>query len=380
MHLDLWETLKACPIGPYFTNNWKGIVKMSQEEENPLQPTENALAFMLRLENNKELTEECEKTDLAGRLEIAKNLNLVLSESELRRAITMWDYAGDWHKWLSYGRIDLSSEDLPVLLPDFQVSEEDKKHFNENGFLILRNVASKEEIEKFRPVVRNCLELYNTQYSSEKERGAFLQTKNLRMRNPAAKKFTTAPRFGKIAADLLGVDSVRIYHDQALYKEAGGDKTAWHQDKLYYPLDTDNVLTIWIPLVNVKREMGTMHFAKKSHKKGYLGFQPIGEEAEGHFTKHIEEQGFEIFESPDFELGDVSVHHGWVLHRAPPNITESNREVLVIAYYPNGTRLLSPINVYQERVVQYMYRGLNPGDLANGSTNHIAYTSKNNIG
>jgi hypothetical protein len=52
----------------------------------------------------------------------------------------------------------------------------------------------------------------------------------------------------------------------------------------------------------------------------------------------------------------------------------------VIAYYPNGTRLLSPINVYQERVVQYMYRGLNPGDLANGATNHIAYTSKNNIG
>ncbi len=342
-------------------------------KENPLQPTENALTFMLRLENNQELAGECEKTDLEGRLEIAKNMDLEISESELRRTITMWDYAGGWHKWLSYGRIDQASDDLPDLFPDFQVTEGDKKDFNENGFLILRNVASKEEIEKYRPVVRNCLELYNTQYSHEKEQGAFLQTKNLRMRNPAARKFTTAPRFGKIAADLLGVDSVRIYHDQALYKEAGGSKTAWHQDKLYYPLDTDKVVTIWLPLVHVKREMGTMHFAKASHKKGYLGFQPIGEEAEDHFTEHIQKQGFEIFESPDLNVGDATVHHGWVLHGAPPNLTESNREALVIAYYPDGTRLLSPVNVYQERVLKYMYRELNPGDLANGSTNHVAY-------
>ncbi|MBF0277725.1 MAG: phytanoyl-CoA dioxygenase family protein [SAR324 cluster bacterium] len=349
---------------------------MSNENENPLKPTENAIAFMLQLENNESLAEQCEKTDLEGRIAIARQMNLQTSEAELRRAITMWDYAGDWHKWLSFGRIDAGTDDLPDLDPTFQVTEENIKSFRENGFLVLRNVASKTEIEKYRPVIRNCLESYNTQYSFEKEKGAFLQTKNLRMRNQAAKKFTTAARFGKIAADLLEVDSVRIYHDQALFKESGGTKTAWHQDSLYYPLDTNKVITIWIPLVNVKREMGTMHFAKGSHKKGYLGFNPIGEEAEGYFSELIKKQSFEIFESPDLEMGDASLHHGWVLHGTPPNSTEYNREAIVIAYYPDGTRLLNPLNVYQERVIKYMYRGLKPGDPANGSTNHVAYSAE----
>ena len=37
--------------------------------------------------------------------------------------------------------------------------------------------------------------------------------------------------------------SVRLYHDQALFKEAGGGITPWHQDQHYWPLDTDRTIT-----------------------------------------------------------------------------------------------------------------------------------------
>ena len=59
------------------------------------------------------------------------------------------------------------------------------------------------------------------------------------------------------AAHLLGVDGVRLSHDQALFKEPGGGRTPWHQDQCYWPLDTDKTITMWMPLVDVPGEVGT---------------------------------------------------------------------------------------------------------------------------
>lgn len=53
-----------------------------------------------------------------------------------------------------------------------------------------------------------------------------------------------------IIIDLVGVENVRLSHDQALFKEPGGGHTLGHQDKFYWPLDTDKMITIWMPLVD----------------------------------------------------------------------------------------------------------------------------------
>ena len=60
-----------------------------------------------------------------------------------------------------------------------------------------------------------------------------------------------APRFAEVAARLLGVEGVRLYHDQGLFKEPGGGPTPWHQDGYYWPLDTERTITLWMPLVDV---------------------------------------------------------------------------------------------------------------------------------
>ena len=58
---------------------------------------------------------------------------------------------------------------------------------------------------------------------------------------------------------------MRLYHDQGLFKEPGGGPTPWHQDGYYWPLDTDRTITLWMPLVDVPAEIGTMTFASGSH-------------------------------------------------------------------------------------------------------------------
>ena len=137
---------------------------------------------------------------------------------------------------------------------------------------------------------------------------AFLQVMNLWQRDEAVRRFVLARRFAKVAAGLMGASGVRIYHDQALYKEPGGGHTPWHQDEYYWPLDTDNTITMWMPLTDITAEMGTLIFASHSGEQGYLGKIPISDESERHFQRYVEEQGYPLVTNGDMTAGDASFH------------------------------------------------------------------------
>ncbi|MEJ7661127.1 MAG: phytanoyl-CoA dioxygenase family protein [Hymenobacter sp.] len=91
---------------------------------------------------------------------------------------------------------------------------------------------------------------------------------NLWRADEGVRRFVLARRFARLAADLLGVENVRIYHDQALFKEPGGGPTPWHQDQYYWPVDTTNTITMWMPLVDIDVAMGMLTFASGSHRQG----------------------------------------------------------------------------------------------------------------
>ena len=166
--------------------------------------------------------------------------------------------------------------------------------------------------------------------------------------SPVGKKFVMAKRFAKIAADLLGVDNVRIYHDQALFKEPGGGPTPWHQDQYYWPVDTTNTVTMWMPLVDITIDMGMLTFATGSHTKGAIFDYEISDESEKEFDRYIREKGFEISRATTMKAGDATWHYGWTLHCAPGNASATTREVITIIYFADGAKVIAPQNENQE--------------------------------
>ena len=267
---------------------------------------------------------------------------------------------------------------LPELVSDYPLSADQVNAYREDGHVCLGGVASAEEIAAYRPLINRAAERFNTEKRSLAERDtygkAFLQIMNLWERDESVRRFTLARRFAKIAADLMGVEGVRIYHDQALFKEPGGGATPFHQDQYYWCLDTDDMITMWMPLVPVTEEIGSMTFASGSQRLGYLGDLPISDKSDQALTALIKERGLETHTYGALAPGDATFHAGWTLHGAPGNPTEHVREVMTIIYHAADARVVEPNNEGRANDLKRWLPGLKPGDLAASELNPLVYT------
>ena len=160
----------------------------------------------------------------------------------------------------------------------YAITDEQILFFKKNGFIKLKNVLTRETLNYYGEIITNLVKKYNKQTKPLEERStyhkAFLQITNLWTKEETAKIFAFSKRLAQIAADLLETDGVRMYHDQALYKEPGGGFTPWHADQQYWPLATDKCATVWIPFQETPLEMGPLAFALGSHQTGRLQNMP----------------------------------------------------------------------------------------------------------
>ena len=270
-----------------------------------------------------------------------------------------------------------NDDNLPDLSSAYSLNDSSVQSYRDNGHALLKTVCSPDELKAYRRVINDATYRNNIESRPMEERDtygkAFLQVMNLWVNDEAVARYTMAKRFAKIAADLMGVDGVRLYHDQALYKEAKGGLTPWHQDQYYWPLDTDNTVTMWMPLVNVPIETGALTFASGSHKEGFLGQLAISDESQETWDAFVKERGFRVHVEPVL-AGDATFHSGWTLHSAPGNMGDYTREVMTVIFYADGTKIGKVDNVNRQNDLDSWLPGLKQGDLAASRLNPLVYS------
>jgi hypothetical protein len=97
----------------------------------------------------------------------------------------------------------------------------------------------------------------------------FLQLFHLWREHEIAKQLALSPELGKLAAQLLGVNKVRLYQDSLFVKRPMDGATEWHSDLNMVPLDTNDYITCWIPLQNIPSVSdggSTLEYASGSHR------------------------------------------------------------------------------------------------------------------
>jgi Phytanoyl-CoA dioxygenase (PhyH) len=257
-------------------------------------------------------------------------------------------------------RVDL--DDLYTLEPGAAAK------FSRDGHAMVPGLASAAEVAAYRGPLEAAAARGTFERRPIEERdtysAAFLQSFNLWRVDETARHFVFAPRFAKAAADLLGVPGVRIYHDQALFKEPGGGHTPWHQDQFYWPLDTEQTVTMWMPLADIDPRVGSMTFATGSHTSGKLRGHAISDESEAEFAQLVESEHLAEHTYGALRAGDATFHAGWTLHRAGPNPTEHMRPAMTVIYFADDTRVSEPDSPFQRFDLGVWLPGLNAGDLA----------------
>ena len=267
---------------------------------------------------------------------------------------------------------------LPPLESVYRLSGEQVKQFQTDGHIMLRGLATSDEVAAYRPYIRSILEEVTERKAKQGRPGGyasfFAQVTNIWRLHDATLRFVIARRFARVAAELMGAPGVRLYHDQALFKPAGGKATPWHQDQVYWPLDTPRTITMWMPLVDLTREMGTMVFAAGSHREGPLTQLAISDASDAFFDRLVRDRGFPL-QSYDLKAGDATFHGGWTAHATHPNSSNSVREVMTIIYYADGARIVEPDNDYRRVDLEAFHPGQRPGEPAASALNPLLYSN-----
>lgn len=204
------------------------------------------------------------------------------------------------------------AKNLPNLDGFLNISTAQRDEFRDNGHLLVRGVLSSPDVAIFRQQIVDVVKRQSREKKKLPDKGiygrAFGQMVNLWRTDEGVRQFVLSKRLAKVAADLLGVANVRIYHDHALFKEAGGKATYWHQDQYYWPLDSADTVTMAMALTDQSLEMGMFIFATGSHRQGTIIDPKLSSEPDGTYRKYIREGRFPLSRAAGMRAGDATWH------------------------------------------------------------------------
>ncbi len=261
-----------------------------------------------------------------------------------------------------------------LLEQTYPLTEAQRTEYRQAGAIRLPGVLDAETLDSVRETIRRLTREGDRSSKPLEERDtygrAFTQVFNLWRRHELARALAFSSRLAGIATELMGCSGVRMYHDQALFKEAGGGHTPWHCDQFYWPVDTDNTITAWIPLQATPLEMGPLAFAKGSQDLTAGRGLEISDESERLLSELLSDYPHE---ESAFDLGDVSFHAGWVYHHARGNSTDQPREAFTVIYLDKEARLRAPGSPYEAFDARTWCPGVAPGELIDSEINPVLF-------
>jgi ectoine hydroxylase-related dioxygenase (phytanoyl-CoA dioxygenase family) len=213
--------------------------------------------------------------------------------------------------------------------------------FRRDGYVVIPDLLTDDELARYGRVVTDAVHVRTAGddvplAKKSRYQQSFIQCMNLWEDHDEVRPLTFHPKLGQAAAELLGVDAIRLWHDQALYKQAGGRPTDAHQDHPYWPIKETASVTAWVPFEGSTLASGALGYLPGTHTIGLRKFVNIffGEPVDLLSDPEVADIEPVFVEVPK---GAVAFHHGLTVHLAKPNTTTSDRAVHTIIYFPDGS-------------------------------------------
>ena len=267
-----------------------------------------------------------------------------------------------------------SDSELGVeLSTPYKLTKDHKLAFHRDGFIRLPNVLSPAAVFRLR---KELIRLLNKTFPEKNRANRFLSLEMMWIESPIIRQYVLSPRIAKISADLLSVKSVRLYHDNALSKEPGCGRTPWHYDDHHFPLETNDVVTAWMPAQPVPLSMGPLSFAKPLNVFNLvknITFNKNDTSYDKKVTEIFKANNVSIDSKP-FGIGEASFHHNLSFHTAGNNRTSQSRIVLANTYFADGARVVKEPTMVSGDWQKFI-PGADPGGVVASEFNPVCWPS-----
>lgn len=267
----------------------------------------------------------------------------------------------------------------------YELTEEQVRRYGENGFIVIDNFLTPEELEEWRTHVMDAVKQRGGQKMPGKDiktgeadginedadyfGKVFDQLINLWQTHEGVKKLMTDPRIGQMAAQLAGVDGIRIWHDQALFKRPWANPTAWHLDTPFWSFTDRKALSIWVALDDATLENGCLYFIPGSYHSTRFENSSISRNMDGIFSIYPQLVTAPSVAVP-MKAGSCSFHNGLTIHGAGANMTPGHRRAMTCAYMPDGNVYNGQPNVLPDAYAKHLLVG---DPLNNDEQNPLIY-------
>ena len=230
------------------------------------------------------------------------------------------------------------------------------KNFNKNGYIIIPKFLEKKNIRK---IFFQLNELINVPLSisvKNYNKKINLDEKYLMLKknNPSLKshfydmirfidevnKISVSKKFTDIAKRLLNEKTTFVGNHQIRIDHA--EDSYWLPQHQELGQLSTNLVTFWIPLIDLKKKLGGLYIRPKTHKLGFLPYKNSDKEAKaaGPNRKNIVEKLFskphlKKYKSftPKLNAGDAVIFHNYLFHGTMPNLNKKKIRWVFISRY-----------------------------------------------
>jgi phytanoyl-CoA hydroxylase len=236
----------------------------------------------------------------------------------------------------------------------YQITKEQVAEYLENGYIVIENFLDSQELELWREVTEDAVKQrlierngLTNQDSDSYYSQVFIQAVRLADTHEGMAKLMLDERLGQAAGTLAGVDGIRIWHDQALFKQPYGNPTGWHLDNPYWSFHSPNAISIWVALDRATLANGCLWYIPGVHKQARYENAGIGANIGDLFRVYPEWAHKKAVPAP-CAAGAAVFHNGLVAHGAGANMTPSPRRAMTCAYMPDGSTFNGIKNVLRD--------------------------------
>jgi ectoine hydroxylase-related dioxygenase (phytanoyl-CoA dioxygenase family) len=203
-----------------------------------------------------------------------------------------------------------------------------KDQFTKNGYFVLKNLFSQNEVQLFKEEGRKVLDK-----NGVNKAGVHV---GLAKASSVFKEAAAHPIMVAALKEIIG-NNVVFLSDKLVLKDGTTDfGSPWHQDYPYW--EGSHKYSVWIALDDATPENGCLKVVPGSHLLGVINHGGDASDGVG-FANRLREEDIDQEQVVDLSAsqGDIIIFHDLLFHASYPNTSGKDRWAL-ISTYKDGTQ------------------------------------------